>query len=391
MNNSVFKICFSKKRLFVGMLFQLVSLVSIAQVKTDTLSETESVQLYKQLNKELNRKQKKYSVQVLPVVYYTPETRFSYGGLGVINFKFNYSDSLLKSSQIIPSFVFTQNKQMLAQIKFDLYSHRKWHIWGSTGYFIYPYFFNGVGNTLAAKNVEWYEAKYPKLDINIYHQIFNEYWSFGLKYDFQDSHITPKTNQVLDTGNYAGARGSLQSSIGLGVRYDSRDYFLSPTKGWFADLSLQWADKWSGASFSNQYAKIDIRKYFTLSQKNDVLAFQIYSEIHTKEIPFNLMALLGGSQQMRGYRKGVYRDKQMWVYQLEYRSRLFFKHVGVAAFANLGGIGNTYRDVNQNYRFTYGGGLRIAPIKTERYFIRLDYGVNQMAEGLFYFAIGEAF
>ncbi|MFT4754938.1 MAG: outer membrane protein assembly factor BamA [Salibacteraceae bacterium] len=362
-----------------------------AQVFTDTLSEAEAADIQKRIDKGLKQLDRKYTLQVLPLIYYTPETRMAFGAMSIVRFKFKYADSLLKVSNITPSFVYTQNEQMLAQVNFDLYTNKKWRFFGNAGYFIYPYFFNGVGNTLAADEVEWYDATYPKINLNVYRKLWSDSVSVGVKYAYQNSKITPLSNQVLDTGNYEGANGSVQSSIGVGVRYDSRSHLLSATSGWLADVSVNWTDEWSGATYKDQFILADIRTYIPVFKKKDIIALQVYTELHTGKVPFNLMSLLGGSEHMRGYREGEYRDRQMWVYQVEYRTRLFFKFVGLAAFVNMGGIGNDFEDVNQNYRFTYGGGLRIAPVPNERYFIRLDYGVNETSQGLFYIAIGEAF
>ena len=113
-----------------------------AQVFTDTLSEAEAADIQKRIDKGLKRLNRKYSLQALPLIYYTPETRMEFGAMSIVRFKFKYADSLLKVSNISPSFVYTQNEQMLAQVNFDLYTNKKWRFFGNAGYFIYPYFFN---------------------------------------------------------------------------------------------------------------------------------------------------------------------------------------------------------------------------------------------------------
>lgn len=374
------------------LLLVLISIpqISNAQVFTDTLSVEESEMLQKHLDKELKRAQRKYTFQLLPIIYYTPETRMAFGAGGILRFKFDLKDSLLPVSRVTPTFVYTLNEQVLAQVGFDLHVNRKWRVFGDMGYFVYPYFFAGVGNNHNGESLEWYDATYPKLNLNVYRHVISDSISVGLRYDLQNSKITPVDGGELELGEYPGVNGSVQSSIGFGFLYDSRDYQLSATKGWFADLSVMWADEWSGSSYNDQFIKLDIRKYLPIFSNKDVVALQFYSELHNGNVPFNLMSLLGGSERMRGYREGVFRDRQMLIYQVEYRSRLFFKYFGLAAFANLGGIGSNLEDVNANYRYTLGGGIRIAPVPTERYFIRLDYGVGHDTQG-FYIAVGEAF
>lgn len=368
----------------------LISFRGNTQVYTDTLTKEEAVALQKRIDKELHKIEKKTRFQVLPSVYYTPETRMAFGAVGILSFKFDPNDSLLQVSKISPSFIYTQNKQVLSLISFDLYPHRKWRIFGDMGYFIYPYFFSGVGNDHSISYYEWYDATYPKLNVNAYRKVISDSISVGLRYDFQKSDIVPKENGILESGDYHGKNGSTQSSIGLGVRYDSRSHIWSSTSGWYADFSVMFSEEAIGATYSDQFYTLDVRKYFSISKRKAVLALQFYGEMHSGNVPFNLMALLGGSEQMRGYRKGVFRDRTMLVYQAEYRSRLFFKYFTFALFANSGGIGNSFEEVQANYKFTAGGGLRYTPLPKERLFIRFDYAWGDQTEG-FYMAIGEAF
>ncbi|MGB0806294.1 MAG: BamA/TamA family outer membrane protein [Salibacteraceae bacterium] len=380
----------SFKALIILVFWSFLPVVMLGQVYTDTLSQQESEQLQKRIEKELKKAERKYVFQFLPIVYYTPETDWAFGAGGNFLFKFDLSDSLLPVSKVTPSFVYTLNNQMLARVDFDLYTNKKWRVFGDIGYYVYPYFFSGIGNKHQGNYKEYYDADYPRLNINIYRHVFSDSISIGLRYDYQNSNIIPFSGGLLESGKYPGYEGSVQSSLGTGFMYDSRNFPLASTKGGYADISIMWSDNWTGATYSDQFVLIDLRKYFSVSKKEDVIAVQLYSEIHSGDVPFNLMAMLGGSERMRGYREGLFRDRQMVVYQAEYRSRMFFKHFGFALFANLGGIGNDFQDVNNNYRYTVGGGLRFSPMAEERYFIRLDYGAGQNTQG-FYIAVGEAF
>lgn len=380
---SVLKMLILLVGLFIGK-------VSISQVYTDTLTEEETVMLQKRLEKELRQSQKNLRFQFLPLIYYTPETKMAFGASGIFSFKTNVNDSLLETSMVTPTFIYTLNNQLLTTVRYDLHLNRKWYLFGDVGYIIYPYFFAGIGNLHNGDYKEWYDAQFPVFSTNIYRKVYKETLSVGLIYEFQKTKITSQSDSLLIPGEISGAGGSTQSSMGLGVKYDSRNYQLAATSGWFADVSITWADKGFGASYQDQFIKLDLRRYITLSKKSDVLALQVYSEIHSGDVPFNLMSMLGGSQLMRGYQQGVYRDRQMLVYQAEYRSRLFFKYFGFAIFGNYGAIGNDFADVNKNYRYTYGAGLRFSPLPEKRYFIRFDYGRGENTNG-FYFAVGEAF
>tara|TARA_R110002050_G_scaffold204327_3_gene339782 strand:- start:27885 stop:29042 length:1158 start_codon:yes stop_codon:yes gene_type:complete len=370
--------------------FSFVVSPAVAQVYTDTLTPEESIALQKRLQKELKRTEQKVKLQILPMLYYTPETRLAFGASAMVSFTFNSSDSLLKFSTITPSFVYTLNKQMLAQVGFDLQLNRKWMLNGKLGYFIYPYFFAGIGNTHDGSYREWYDANYPVLATNLYRYVYENTISVGVRYKYQNTQITSISDSLLRDGNVPGSEGSIQSILGFGIRYDARDFLFSATKGWFIDFSTCWANNALGSTYQDQYSSLDIRKYISLTPKKDILALQLYSEVHSGEVPFNLMAMLGGDKMMRGYQKGVYRDRQMVVGQIEYRSRLFLKYLTAAAFFNYGSIGGDFKATFSHFRYTYGGGLRFTPTPENRYFIRVDYARGVETQG-FYVGVGEAF
>ncbi len=376
-------------RIALVFLLSLFFFTAISQVHTDTLTTQQTRELEQKLNEELNKSPKKTSFQILPVIYYTPETNWAFGVLGIYTFKFHANDSLLKPSQIVPSFVYTTNKQMLTSVRYELNVNQKWLLRGKLGYYIYPYFFSGIGNEHDGNYQEWYDAEYPFFNVDMYRKVAKTNLSLGLKYHYQKTTISSAPDSILNT-SIPGVYGSTMSALGVGVNYDSRDYLLSPTNGWYGDVSVLWTDKNFGSSYQDPYLKFDFRKYIPVFKKKDVIAFQVYSEIHSGDVPFNMMAMLGGSRRMRGYQQGVFRDRQMMVYQAEYRSRLFFRYVGFTVFGSYGGVGNDFTEVNKNYRYAVGAGLRLAPIPDKRYYIRLDYGVGQETQG-FYIEIGEAF
>jgi len=361
-----------------------------AQVQTDTLTPQEAAALQKKLDRELKKSQRKTSFQILPIVYYTPETDLAFGATAIYMFKMHQKDSLLPFSQIQPSFIYTLNKQVLGTVHYQLYPNRNWVFMGKVGYLVYPYFFSGIGNTHDLSYKEWYDATYPVLKINAYRKISPKGLSAGLRYRYQNTQITSSPDSLLGHGNVPGERGSVQSALGFGFKYNTTDFTGSPTKGWYVNAYTMWNSTSWGGDYNDQILLLDARKYLTISKKKDVLALQVFAQSHTGDVPFNLMSMLGGRYRMRGYQEGIYRDRQMHVYQLEYRSRLFFKYFGFVLFGNYGGIGNDFDEVTSNYRYTLGTGLRFTPLPEKRYFVRLDYAIGDGTQG-FYIEIGEAF
>ena len=123
-----------------------------------------------------------------------------------------------------------------------------------------------------------------------------------------------------------------------------------------------------------------------------MLAFQgYYSGNLGDEIPIRSIATLGGSNRMRGYYEGRFRDKQMLVLQSEARLPVY-KRFGAVVFGGLGDVGKTIGDFSlADLKYSYGGGLRFAVNKTEKLNIRIDYGITGNGSSGLYFQLGEAF
>ena len=101
-----------------------------------------------------------------------------------------------------------------------------------------------------------------------------------------------------------------------------------------------------------------------------------------------MVALLGGSYQMRGYYEGKYRDNNLIQAQIEIRQHIYNRH-GIAIW---GGAGNVFPKFD-HFKWketlpTYGIGYRWE--FKNRVNVRLDYGIGK-GQSAFYFNIDEAF
>ena len=125
---------------------------------------------------------KAFSVLPLPLIYYTPETRLAYGVAATATFRFRRDMHVLRAdssgqagatvrpSQITLGFAYTQNKQILFYLPFQLfYDQDKYYINGEAGYYRYTYFFYGVGQQEVTR--ELYAVDFPRIRINAFRRI----------------------------------------------------------------------------------------------------------------------------------------------------------------------------------------------------------------------------
>jgi outer membrane protein assembly factor BamA len=113
------------------------------------------------------------------------------------------------------------------------------------------------------------------------------------------------------------------------------------------------------------------------------------------DVPLNQLPQLGGSNLMRGYYQGRFRDIHYLASQIEYRFLPlplgFSKRIGASVFASTGTVfSNAEKLVLQNFRGAAGGGLKFLLFPKKDIFVRFDYAMTSEGSG-FYFFIREAF
>ncbi|WP_236612938.1 BamA/TamA family outer membrane protein [Cesiribacter andamanensis] len=329
---------------------------------------------------------------VLPVVYYSPETRFGFGALGMHLFKFRGADSLTRTSNVQAYALYTLNKQLLISPKYTLFTNgERYMLSGNLAYFKFPQLYYGIGNDLPQENEELVDYSYfraenkflKKLTPSIFGGIqWNLYSMFGVDSDPEG---------VLAQTQPLGWRGYRTSGLGLVVAYDTRDIVVNPTAGAFLELTSTHNSKALGSQFVYSRYSLDARKYVRLNKKGHILALQAIGQFTRGSVPFMEVPALGNEIIMRGYYEGRYRDKQYVAAQAEYRLPLFWR-IGAVGFAGLGDVAPSLGDFTlASLKPSYGLGARFMVNKAERVNIRVDYGWGKGGSSGFYLEITEAF
>ena len=102
-----------------------------------------------------------------------------------------------------------------------------------------------------------------------------------------------------------------------------------------------------------------------------------------------MVAQLGGSDTMRGYYEGRYRDKNKMEGEIELRQHVW-KRNGIVAWAGLGTVFNKFSSMRaRNVLPNFGLGYRWEFKKNVN--VRLDYGFGKSGQSGFLFNINEAF
>jgi outer membrane protein assembly factor BamA len=344
-------------------------------------------------DKTKTEKKCKKRIIAAPIVYYTPETKLAFGGAGSYIFRMggckdDTADT--RPSSISPVTIYTANKQFSVQLKADLYfKNNDYRMETEIKLQKYPDKFYGVGNDTIKEAEENFTSKSTNFYVSFFKKIAKGLY-VGLKYHFTDWRITEiEADGQLVGGEIAGSVDGTISGLSLLVNRDSRDNIFFPMKGEFFQLNAGMYKEFLGSDFNFSEFKLDLRKYITLFSSH-VFAVQFLAHAQTGEVPFMNLAKMGGEYNMRGYFAGRFRDKNLLVFQAEYRLPLVWR-LGLVGFAGFGNVAEKFSQLNLGaLKPSYGVGLRFLFDKKEKIQVRMDIGFGKGTSG-FYFSIFEAF
>lgn len=182
----------------------------------------------------------------------------------------------------------------------------------------------------------------------------------------------------------------INTGIGFLFEHDSRDFIPNAYKGVFFKLDQKFYPGFIGNKMQFMRTEVFFDSYKHL-WKGSVLAFDFHTILNygTKEIPWPMDAVMGGSYRMRGYYEGRFRDKCVSEIQLELRQKVWRRN-GIALWV---GAGNIYpklssfklKETLPNFGIGYRWEFK------NRVNVRLDYGFGKDGQSGFIFGINEAF
>ncbi|RAV99236.1 BamA/TamA family outer membrane protein [Pseudochryseolinea flava] len=330
---------------------------------------------------------------VLPLVYYTPDTRWAFGGAGVYYFKtppkYEY-EQLTRVSYVQFLADYTQNKQLDVWGVWNIFTRNENYLLkGEARYRNFPDRFFGVGNATPASNEERYEYSLISLK-NLVLKKIQPALFVGLDYHFEyEYNFSYTEGGVLEQGTVTGYKGGIGSAIGVVGVYDSRDNAINARTGKLLELSTYVYTKAVGSTFSFFVANGLYQHHWPIGDRQSI-GLQTKVRLSYGDVPFLDLSVVGGDDILRGYPKYRYRDRHFFGTQLEYRLPLFWR-LGMVGFAGVGDVFDSVSDVKgATLKYSVGSGIRFAVNPAERLNIRFDYAFGRDG-GYFYFSVAESF
>jgi outer membrane protein assembly factor BamA len=343
------------------------------------------------VNGQTDSVRKPYNVLLLPIIARSIETNWSFGVATSFTFHPRLQNKSVRTSNVQAVALYSLRKQVVVAVNGAIYfPDEKFIINQQLSYSYYPDKFWGLGKSSQDSSEEDYNYKQYYIYLHPQMHVGNKIY-LGFLYEFQrlfDVNYNP--GGLFDKENILGRNGYHVSGLGLSFTYDTRNNAFAPDHGVMMQFYFNHFANFFGSDFQYTNFVLDARK-FIKTYKEQVLAMQAYGFFNAGDVPLRSLALLGGANKMRGYYEGRYRDKNLIVFQAEYRAPIFWR-IAAVAFGDFGNVSDKLNDIGLQYlKYSYGGGLRVALNKTEKLNLRLDYGIGAASSNGFYLQLGEAF
>lgn len=363
-----------------------MSIICFGQEKETSVSDTLS---------KLERTNKKLEglFQIIPVPLYSYSVEAGHTfGLAKFNLiDLSRVDSVSQASRISEVATVSTKGRINISVSTDLNWHQdKYMVFGYFNYKRQPEYMVGIGNDFNREDLEKISFdRFKFVNYGLIQAVKHLYIGVGLDVsDYRD--VETDSTSFLIRDNVTGLEGGTSVGIGFSVTYDSRDNRYNAYKGAFLTLKTMYFPSFFGNPYVFSTYNLDARKYFNLWHKH-IIAIQATTSYRSGNVPFYELSMLGGEDQMRGYYKGVIRDKVLVDGQVEYRMPVW-NIFGINAWVGTGRVASSYSSLMlDGFWLSYGGGFRIKVDSKHNTNLRFDFGFGPGGIKGYYINFGEAF
>lgn len=130
----------------------------------------------------------------LPLVFYTPETRWGFGEAGFVSWRFKGEPPGSRPSQFQVGSAYTLEDEILPCLPFQLWwDENRFSLFGEHGWYRYNDYFFGIGNGIPNGFEELYGIDFPRLRLTFRREVAPKFY-VGLRAiadDFTMTDINP--------------------------------------------------------------------------------------------------------------------------------------------------------------------------------------------------------
>ncbi|MBA2612928.1 MAG: hypothetical protein H0U95_13225 [Bacteroidetes bacterium] len=346
------------------------------------------------------KKAGKLHVAVLPAAGYSLITRLAV--VVAANGAF-YTDNegKTKLSAINTSIAYTQNEQIILPILSNIWTPgNKLNLVGDWRYYKYPEYTYGLGgHSSATQNADllhYYNIIIREAVLKeVSHSTYLGF-AYNLDYHWGVSEFGPVDGSESDFKKYGFASKSVSSGISAVALFDSRKNTINPSDANYASINFCPNFTFLGSDHDYRSLIVDMRKYITPGNSDNVLAFWSYNWFtFNGNAPYLDLPSTGWdayANMGRGYIQSRFRGKNLMYLETEYRFNIT-RHgfLGGVVFANAQSVTDWPSNKFTTIAPAAGLGLRIKVNKHSNTNVCIDYGFGLNGSKGIFINLGEVF
>ena len=351
-------------------------------------------------------------IALLPSIGYNPSFGFVFGAK-VSAIKQYGKDENTDLSAFGLEAIYTSRGIITAQARHNVFTAaNKWNFQGNwqVSKFLITDYGIGTGNKnylTDGDSAFLIKFTFIRLSEKVYRKIGQHFFagggiSFDIRNNINDKKLETypsSPHQRYSLRNGLNPKKYSANGLLLAVQYNTREHPLRSYGGVYADLSLRFNQQWLGSTKNAVQLIYDIRKYFSLSNKNPehVLAFwhwatyKLSGTVPYLEMPATAYDTYARSG--RAYTMSRFKGPSYSCFESEWRFPITRnKLLSGVAFMNLQTASDDLgKKVFQYWETAGGGGLRVLFQKQSRSTICIDYARGKYGSGAFFFGLNEVF
>jgi hypothetical protein len=227
------------------------------------------------------------------------------------------------------------------------------------------------------------------ISLNIYRNIDDE--------KSTDSTFTPHKVYSIEYG-YDPDKYSANGLL-VALQYNTREHPIRSYGGIYADVNLRFNQTWIGSTTNAIQFQYDIRKYWSLSDRNPEHVFAVWhwaSYLLSGDLPYLEMPSTGSDNYKRsgrGYTIGRFKGPSYGYIETEYRFPITRNKLlsGVAFFNAQSSSNANDKNLYKSWDKGAGVGLRILFKKQTRSTLCIDFSKGQYGSSGIFFGLNEIF
>lgn len=329
---------------------------------------------------------KKFDVSFIGGPHYSSDTGFGIGLVAAGFYRGNRTDSLSQPSNVSLYGDIATSGFCLIGLRGDhIFQDDAHRIDYNLYFYSFPRYFWGLG--YANGNDMDNKSKYRELYVN---SSIDYLWRIGRRFyvgpavEFCYADARRRERPEL----WEGQRGHVTNAgVGFRAQFDTRDNLTAPNRGVLMQLEQRFFPRFLGNDYAFSYT--DLRAcYYRHAWRDAVVAARLHARYAYGNVSWNMMSTFGGSNAMRGYYEGRFRDKGEFDFTIELRQHVWHRN-GIVAWLGVGSVFPKFSNI-QFRRLLPNGGIGYRWEFKKLTNVRLDFGFAK-GERAFIFSINEAF